>query len=345
MSKELSENFADLKQNHKLAYYNYWLKNDTTETPEGKKCYSVGYDIVWFKICKGNFMAKEFTDIPLVGYAQYCIYDDDDLYCEKRDQNIKLINSLIPYNGTYQILDTDIPGYDGIPITLYNLNLSINLTLVNSWLRSKVDDIGFNLTVTYPNAKLLKYEYYLKNQDIDIMNKFNIKNYEITQKDASSVQKYDESSQIGFRKTFIFDKNIYIDAIPKLVGVYKTSSNEKTLLDVVKTLGVAMDDIRVISPQPIDYNNIPEGTDIPFEFDLLPAISITQALTTDYGNVTTVNNISLMLKTLSKSNILPIEAETETNTDTKHSNMKIYIVILIILVLLFAIYLLRKSRK
>ena len=345
MSKELSENFADLKQNHKLAYYNYWLKNDTTKVPDGRRCVEVGYDFNWFKICDGYRSRDILSDIPLVGYAQFCTYTEQEDLCEKRDQNIKLINSLIPYNGTYQILDTDIPGYDGTPMTLYNLNLSINLTLVNSWLLSKTDDIGFNLTVTYPNAKLLKYEYYLKNKNIDVMNKFNIKNYEITQKDASSVQKYDESSQIGYRKTFIFDKKIYIDAIPKLVGVYKTSSNEKTLSDVVKTLGVAMDDIKVISSQPIDYNNIPEGTDIPFEFDLLPAISITQALTTDYGNVTTVNNISLMLKTLSKSNILPIEDETETNADTKHSNMKIYIVILIILVLLFAIYLLSKSRK
>jgi hypothetical protein len=355
MSTNLTNNFSDLIQNHRLAYYNYWLKNDTTEVTGGKKCVSIGYEEEWFKICKGNYDEKEYTDIPLIGYAQFCIYDDNDIDCDTRDQNIRIINSLIPYNNTYTITPMEIPSYSGVPYTLYNLVLEINFTLVNSWLVNNTDNRGFVLSVNYPNAKLLKYEYLLKSKNIDIASIINTQeSYQITENDAYSSSQYDESSKIGFRKTFNISKNINLNAIPKLVGLYTTTSADKTLNDIYKSLGVLENNIQIMDdriPSTIDMNNIPVGTAIPFGFDLMPAITITKSPADNtYGSVTTVNNLLLTLMTDSSSNLIPnfttVSESGSYSSTSKTSFWKIFnIILLLVLLVLFVVYIIRKNKR
>jgi hypothetical protein len=307
MSKNLNSYFENVLKNHKDAYFLYWLKNDQTQIEDGRKCVDVGFYIHWFNVCKGNYDESEFTDLPLVGYAQFCTYSEDDNDCKKRDEIIDQINNRIPINKSYLLLYNDIPNYDGIPYKLYNLKFNLNTTLVTSWLLNKSNDIGFSFQVTYPNQKLLKYESVLSSRGVNINSLLNIKNETITDKDLKSTNIYDESSQIGHRKTLTIDSQFDGVAIFKLLAIYQTENDIKNINDVYNKLEVTSNDINIISESipNIDLNNIPVGTKIGFSFDIVPKLTlIKNPETNNFGSVTTINEFDLNVTTTSVSNLL-----------------------------------------
>jgi len=307
MSKNLNSYFENVLKNHKDAYFVYWLKNDQTEVEEGRKCVDIGYYSDWFNVCKGNYDRKIFTEIPLVGYAQFCEYNEDENDCKKRDDSIIEINNLIPINTSYLLSYNDILNFDGIPYKLYNLKFDLKTTLVTSWLINKSNDVGFSFQVSYPNKKLLKYEYVLSSKGINISSLFNIKDETITDKDLKSSNIYDDYSQIGHRKTLIIDSQFNGIAIFKLLGIYQTDNNVKNINDVYNKLGVSSNDITIIpeSIPNVDLNNIQVGTKIGFSFDVVPKLTlIKNPETNNFGSVTTINEFDLNVSTTSVSNLM-----------------------------------------
>jgi hypothetical protein len=307
MSKNLNSYFEKVLKNHKDAYFLYWLKSDETTVDDGQKCVDVGFYIHWFSVCKGNYNENSYTDLPLVGYAQFCTYAEDENDCKKRDEIIGQINNLIPINTSFLLSFNDIPNYDGIPYKLYNLKFNLNTTLVTSWLLNKSNDIGFSFQVSYPNQKLLQYESVLSSRGVNINSLLNIKNETITDKDLKSTNIYDESSQIGHRKTLNIDSQFNGVAIFKLLGIYQTDDSIKTIDDVYNKLGVNSNDINIIpeSIPNIDLNNIPVGTKIGFSFDIVPKLTLVKnSESNNFGSVTTINEFDLNITTTTDSNLL-----------------------------------------